>query len=157
MVKLELAGRVARDAEVFTTKTGSKIVNFSVAVSVPVMKENQACFFEMKAFSPLDGIASELMKGDAVYIVAEPRTEKWERDGKSHSKLIWIPVLLVPYQKDANATAGPSTQRAAPKAKAPAPEAETETKADEDDVPFAVAWWLGLFIPVAAHAASLIT
>jgi len=125
MLKLECAGRVTGEPKVFNTKTGNKIVSFSVAVSTADMKEVKPAYIDFKVFPPFAEAASRLGKGDPVYVVATGRMESWEKEGKTFNKLVWIPVFMSVHQSSGGArpATSPTTEPA-------------DAKADTDDLPF---------------------
>lgn len=125
MVKLELAGRLTRDAEVKTTTGGHEVVNFAVAVSVPY-KEIESAFFDFKCWPPWSRVVKRLKKGQPIHVVATPRTERWEKEGKSYSKLVWYPVSIsVPPNTDEPGASAPTVDKK-----------EKEDDAGSDDLPF---------------------
>lgn len=90
-----ILGRLTRDVEVRYGQSGIAVATFTVAVNRK-WKDKNGEAQEETAFVPvvLFGLpaqwASERRKGESVIIVGRLRTDSWEKDGATHSRLVLI-------------------------------------------------------------------
>ena len=90
-----LVGRLAREAELKFTSSGTAILKFSIAVNRSVKKgdkwEDEASFFDCTMFSKMaESVNKYLEKGKQVSIIGELVQNRWEKDGKQNSKVVII-------------------------------------------------------------------
>lgn len=83
MKKLIIAGNVTKDIEIRKIKTADSeisVATISVAVNE---KDNEAVFFDVEVWRGLaDVCAKNLAKGSGVSIIAEVKSNSYEKDGK---------------------------------------------------------------------------
>lgn len=86
-----IVGNLVRDCEVFATKSGSEIANFTVAVNDRVKNgdewEDYPNYIDCKLFNASKRIP-KLVKGAKVAIKGKLHQDRWEKDGKKSSKLL---------------------------------------------------------------------
>lgn len=90
--KAIIIGRVTRDIELSTTKSGHNVVSFSVALNKRG-KEDEAIFLDMVAWNKAAEILAQYAtKGKQIAIVGHLDVEKWEdKDtGKNRSKVVIV-------------------------------------------------------------------
>ena len=90
--KVFIQGRLTKNPEVIQTQSGTKVANFSVAYNRPYKDKDgnwqeETSFFDVKAFNGLTEKVSKLQKGDMILIEGRLVQERWEKDGKSASKI----------------------------------------------------------------------
>jgi len=89
-----IVGRLVRDAELKTTKTGVVVLKFSVAVNSSKKDGDKwvdiPSFFDVQFWGKsAAAISSYLTKGKQIAIAGELRQERWtDTEGKSCSKII---------------------------------------------------------------------
>jgi single-strand DNA-binding protein len=89
-----LTGNLTRDAELRHGQTGTPVLNFSVAVN---QREKQgenwvdrASFFDCVMFgNRAEAIAGYLLKGTSVAVDARLWQDRWEKDGRKGSKVMF--------------------------------------------------------------------
>lgn len=84
-------GRLTRDAELTYNNTGTAFLNFSIAYSRSIKKNDQwddkSCFIEGVMFGKRgESLAKYLIKGQQITITGELDFERWEKDGQKRSK-----------------------------------------------------------------------
>lgn len=130
-----LVGRLTRDAELRYSASGTAICNFSIAVNRRVKKGDQwsdeVSFFDLALFDKTaENLNKYLVKGAQVAVQGELRQERWEKDGKTMSKLsvhVGNVQLL---------GGGKSGGQQAPERREPESDGSFDPKAYEDDIPF---------------------
>lgn len=91
-----LMGNVTRDVEVRYTKSGTAVVNFSLAYNRRVKDasgeyKDQASFIECQAWGKTaEFISKYWSKGKKMLINGRLEQQRWEKDGKNNSKVIII-------------------------------------------------------------------
>lgn len=90
-----ITGRLTSDAELKYLPSGSAVAEFSVAVNRSWKQgdewKEEAAFFNCKAFGKLAEAAGEMFtKGACVTVDGYIKQESWERDGKKHSKYVYV-------------------------------------------------------------------
>lgn len=83
-----LSGRLTRDPEMKTTKTGKTVCNFSLACND---FGDNVSFFECQAWEKTSEIIEKYCKkGNKVLIVGRPTQQRWDdpETGKARSKII---------------------------------------------------------------------
>lgn len=88
MNKVILTGRVVRDVERILEKDGKVLWTFSVAVNYGNDKD-RVDFFDCEYWSDTD-VELELSKGRLVMINGRLRQSRWEKDGKSLSRVVIV-------------------------------------------------------------------
>ena len=89
---LSINGRLVRESELRFSTSGTAILKFSIAVNRSVKKgdkwEDEASFFDCTFFGKMaESVNKYLEKGKQVSIVGELVQNRWEKDGKQHSKV----------------------------------------------------------------------
>lgn len=87
-----LIGRLTRDAELKYLSSGSAVCKFSIAVNRRIKKgdawEDEASFFNVVLFGKAgESINQYLTKGKQVAIDGELHQSRWEKDGKTESRV----------------------------------------------------------------------
>jgi len=90
--KAILIGRLTRDAELKYLSSGSAVCKFSIAVNRRIKKgdawEDEASFFNVVLFGKAgESINQYLTKGKQVAIDGELHQSRWEKDGKTESRV----------------------------------------------------------------------
>lgn len=88
-----LIGRLARDCELKYTSGGMAIANLSLAVNRRVKKGEQwteeVSFFEVTLWGKTaEGLSKYLLKGKQIAVEGELKQERWQKEGKSMSKVV---------------------------------------------------------------------
>lgn len=129
-----LIGRLTRDAELKYLSSGSAVCKFSIAVNRRVKKgeswEDEASFFSIVLFGKSgEALNQYLVKGKQVAIDGELHQSRWEKDGKTESRVeIYAnSVQLLGGDKKEHATPYQTRQESAP--------ADQEPH-DDSDIPF---------------------
>ena len=86
MIQLQFIGQLGKEAEVREVGQ-TKVINFSVAVSVGYGEKKSTIWVECSKFGEKTGISDYLKKGTKVYVSGEPSIRTWEKDGKSGASL----------------------------------------------------------------------
>ena len=91
-----LVGRLVKDADVKTYDNGGSIYNFTIAVnrSVKVNEEwkDEASFFDCKY--SVKSSKLQLKKGMQVAVSGYLKQDRWEKDGKTNSKIVVVVTNL---------------------------------------------------------------
>lgn len=139
MKQLTIAGRIGKDAEIRSTRDGTQVCGFTVAVSGR-KKDDPATWFSVSIFGKRgEALAQYLRKGTAVTIVGDLTARTFEgRDGQTRIDLgvVASEVTLLgggqrDEQRDAEGRSGGSYDRPPPRA--------GDGVADDDfdpDIPF---------------------
>lgn len=88
-----LVGRLTKDPESRTSKSGSSVVNFSIAVNRHLKDgSDKANFFDVIVFGQTAAFVSEyLKKGDLVLVSGSLEQQTWEtQDGQRRSRVVII-------------------------------------------------------------------
>jgi len=93
--RVDLIGRLTRDAELKTTANGFAVCNFSIAVNRKKKNgdqwEDEANFFDVTSFSKqAEYLHQYLIKGKQVGIDGELKQDRWQQDGQNRSRVIII-------------------------------------------------------------------
>lgn len=130
-----LEGNLCRDVETKTTGSGLLIASFSLAYNDSYKKGDeyikQSHFFDVVAFRDAAKDCAGFTKGQLVHIEGKLSQDRWEKDGKTQSKVKIIAFKVEPMAGRGKNNA-PSSQSAPNK---PAP-AKAAPPPDPDDVPF---------------------
>jgi len=90
---------LVRDCEVKTFDGGNSVLSFTVARNRDVKKGEEwvqeVDFFDCKYWCKSTKIADILKKGQTVYLSGDPRQDRWEKDGQTHSRVIFNVYKLV--------------------------------------------------------------
>jgi len=87
-----IIGRLTRDAELSYTKSGTAISKFSIAYSRKYKSDGQqkeeTSFFDCIMWGKMaESLNQYLKKGDKIGVGGELKQDRWEKDGKTHSKI----------------------------------------------------------------------
>jgi len=87
-----IVGRLTNDAKLEYTNSGLAICSFSIANNKDIKKgdkwEKYASFFDVTLFGKHgEAVSKYLTKGGQVAIQGEIKQDRWEKDGKNHSKI----------------------------------------------------------------------
>jgi len=92
--KVMLIGRLTRDPESRSIKSGSAVVNFGMAVNRTYTKQEsgerveETCFLDLEAWGRQgETIARYMKKGSQIYVEGRLKLDTWEKDGQKQSKL----------------------------------------------------------------------
>lgn len=91
-----IIGNLTAKPEKKNIKSGSSLLNFSVAVNRRWRDKNdnweeQTSFFDVTAWGELaDNIEASLDKGTRVIITGRLEQQTWEKDGKNQSKVVLV-------------------------------------------------------------------
>ena len=84
-----LVGNLTRDAEVDYLPSGTACGKFSIAVSYRKGEKNETSYFDCKGFGKMcESLKPYLVKGKKVSVTGELRQERWEKDGRTQSKIV---------------------------------------------------------------------
>ena len=114
---VSINGRLVREAELKYASSGTAILKFSIAVNRSVKKgdkwEDEASFFDCTFFGKMaESVNQYLSKGKQVSIIGELVQNRWEKDGKQHSKVeIIVNKLQLLGGKDEQKQEKPSYQK----------------------------------------------
>jgi single-strand DNA-binding protein len=100
MNTITLKGNLTRDAEVKSTQTGKTVINLGLAVNrrkkVGDTWKDDPHFFDItywpseKPEGNIQREVAKLSKGKQVIFDAHPEQQRWEKDGQSHSKVVFV-------------------------------------------------------------------
>lgn len=92
--KVMLIGRLTRDPESRSLKSGSSVVSFGMAVNRTYTKQEsgerveETCFLDLEAWGRQgETIARYMKKGSQIYVEGRLKLDTWEKDGQKQSKL----------------------------------------------------------------------
>ena len=155
--KVLLIGRLTRDPESRSTKGGSSVVSFGLAVNRTYTRQEsgerveETCFLDVEAWGRQgENIARFMKKGRQIFVEGRLKFDSWEKDGQKHSK---IRVVVENFQfidsqgggggggDGEGGAGGGSRTRSAPKsspvgATAPGETPQDDYPAQDDDIPF---------------------
>jgi single-strand DNA-binding protein len=133
-----IVGRITRDSELRYTASGSALCNFSVATNRRVKKgdewQDDTSFIDLTLWNKqAEGLNKYLTKGTQVVIQGYLKQERWEKDGKTMSKLaVHVDdIQLVGWKREG--------QSEAPRSQAPSQSRKSEDFDPNDypdDIPF---------------------
>ena len=135
-----LVGRCTRDGELRYSASGTAICNFSIAVNRRVKRGDQwsdeASFFDLSLWEKqAENLNKYLVKGTQVAVQGELRQERWDKDGKTMSKVavhVANVQLLGGGKSGADTNAGSKPQREAPTNQAD----DFDPNTYQDDIPW---------------------
>jgi single-strand DNA-binding protein len=85
-----VVGRLVRDAEIKTLPNGTEVAELSIANNWSWKKGDQwvdeVSYFDVTKFNPR-GLGRYLTKGTQIAVNGEIQQQRWEKDGKSHSRV----------------------------------------------------------------------
>jgi len=90
---IEISGRMCRDPELKHIGTkGTKLANFSIALTMGEGQYKKAHYFDCKAWSlAADGVVTNYRKGDAIEVRGMIQQETWtDKDGQKRSKIVIV-------------------------------------------------------------------
>jgi single-strand DNA-binding protein len=88
-----LIGRLTRDPETRSTKSGSSVVSFGLAVNRTYSRESgekveETCFIDIEAWGRMgENIAKYTRKGRQLFVEGRLKFDSWEKEGQRRSKL----------------------------------------------------------------------
>lgn len=83
-----LMGRITKDPEETSTKSGKSLVNFTLAVD---KGNEQAAFFDITAWDKLAEIVCKYTgKGSKILVQGRLDQQVWEKDGRKNSKVVIV-------------------------------------------------------------------
>tara|TARA_B100001248_G_scaffold262736_1_gene261987 strand:- start:50088 stop:50507 length:420 start_codon:yes stop_codon:yes gene_type:complete len=138
-------GNLTRDPELRTSKTGTAVCTFTLAVSRTFKGQDgsqreETAFVDVTAFGRQGEVISQYCsKGKPLFVEGRLRLDQWEtNNGEKRSKL---GVTLESFQfvgarGDNNSAGGTQYEQSAPPARAQAPVAAGHAESIDDDVPF---------------------
>ncbi len=86
-----LIGRLTKDPELRFTNSGKAVANFSIAVNRKKGEEEYVSFFDCTVWGTLaEGVAASLNKGDRAIVEGNLEQERYEKDGKTVSKIVLV-------------------------------------------------------------------
>lgn len=85
--KCIIGGHLTKDWELRTSQSGSSVAKSGIAVNHRYKDKEEVCFVDLTAFGQTAEILAEhTQKGSAVLVEGRLQLERWEKDGKQHSK-----------------------------------------------------------------------
>lgn len=134
--KLIATGNLGRDAEVKFIPSGTAVTEFSIAISLGWGDKKRTEWLECQAWGErFQKLAQYLLKGTSVLIEAEPRTEKWTKDGVEKVRTRWN-IREIDLQGGKKDGAHRESTPAAPPADAPPADAPPADGYYGDDIPY---------------------
>ncbi len=113
-----IIGRLGKDAESRVTTTGTKVVNFNVALEVGWGERAKTMWVRCKWFGDSAAkVAQYIRKGDRIGVIGSCELETWDSDGKTGAAVV-LNVREVTLCSDKKDGAQPATG-AAPAASTP--------------------------------------
>jgi len=93
--ELTIAGNLTADPELRTTSTGAAVCRFRIA-NTPRIKaddgtwrDGEPTFLDCQAWRALaENIAESLRRGDRVLVAGRIRTERWDSDGQTRTRVV---------------------------------------------------------------------
>lgn len=90
-----LVGRVTKDADLRYATNGVAVLNFSIAVNESRKQGDQwveeASFFDVTLFGKMgESVHRYMTKGKQVAVSGRLQQQRWQKDGKSNSKIVVI-------------------------------------------------------------------
>ena len=123
VTSVQFTGRLTKDAEQVTTKTGTTLARFSVATN---FSRDTAHFFDCTVFGRQSEWVAGMKKGDRVAVHGRLSKDEWQgNDGKKYSKLTVIANDVVSFTYHDQPASKPVVE------KAPAAEGD-----GGEDIPF---------------------
>lgn len=132
-----VVGRLTRDVETVTTKSGKTVAKFGVAVD----SRKETVFLNCEAWNGTgEFVAKYFKKGKPISLVGELAQESWESDDGKKTRLVFCVdrvnfVVGVP-KKDEEAAPEPASPKPKSTKKARVPEDVNYNTGPEDDIPF---------------------
>lgn len=88
--QVTLVGRLTKDPEIRTTKSGKKLANMSIAVN-KYSKDEPANFFNVQCWEKTaDFVDNYLSKGSQILISGSLEQQVWEDNGQKHQRVIVV-------------------------------------------------------------------
>jgi single-strand DNA-binding protein len=111
-----IEGNLTRDPEFKQTKNGTSICNFSIATNRYLPKGDGeftdiVSYFDVTVWSQLaESCRDELFKGRGVRIIGRLQQDRWEKDGKTNSRVIIVAehIVFKPVARDKKPTPPPA-------------------------------------------------
>jgi len=137
--RVELLGRVGKDAETKFTGAGAAVTNFSVATTRSWKDQASGEWKEATDWHNIvlwkqENLSNYLLKGTRVYVAGRLQTRNYEKEGRTiHITEIVADEVILLGVKDGESSAGkPSGLVSKPRATSAKPNSEIT----DDDVPF---------------------
>lgn len=89
MNSVNLIGRLTRNPELRTTKTGKSVCSFSIAINHGFKENKTVSYIDCEFWSSTaEYVSNYLKKGNLVSISGELRQDRWQdKDGRNQSKI----------------------------------------------------------------------
>jgi single-strand DNA-binding protein len=130
-------GNIGRDPEVRYLPSGQAVAEFSVAANEKFKKSDGSKgehteWYNCRCYGKLAELVGEYRRsGDLVFIQGRMHTDKWEKDGQPHSRV----MLNIDTMRGLSGKRSAGTSSAAPQSKPPEPSPHGGEDFD-DDIPF---------------------
>jgi single-strand DNA-binding protein len=149
--KVLLIGRLTRDPETRSLKSGTSVVSFGLAVNRTYTRQEsgekveETCFLDIEAWGRTgETIARYMKKGRQIFIEGRLKLDTWEKDGQKRSKLSVVVDNFQFIDGQGGGEGGGEgggrprgAQRPAPAAAAPVGDTpQDDYPAGDDDIPF---------------------
>jgi single-strand DNA-binding protein len=148
--KVLLIGRLTRDPESKSTKSGNGVVSFGLAVNRTYTRQEsgekveETCFLDVEAWGRTgETIARYMKKGRQIFIEGRLKFDSWEKDGQKHSKIRVVCESFQFIDSQGGGAEGEGGGRARPASRpapvgstAPADTPQDDYPAADDDIPF---------------------
>lgn len=123
-----LIGNLGKDPEIRTTKSGTKVSNFSLATQRRTKQdekwESVTDWHNVTCYAQTAEICEKfLSKGKQVFVEGMLREDRWERDGKRHSRVVVVANNLQLLGKREDSGKG-------------SPASEVKSDYSDEDIPF---------------------
>jgi len=130
--EVKIGGNLTRDAELKYTNSGKAIARFSIAHNSSYKKgetwEEEVSFFDVTVLGASAEKAGGLTKGSRVNLSGKLKQERWEKDGKTNSRVVIIAFTVEVMPRTDKPNEAPPTTPNAPE--------PPHTDDFADDVPF---------------------
>lgn len=139
--RVMLIGNLTRDVEMHYMPSGDGIASFGLATSrrwkdKQGQRQEEAEFHNITIFGGLAKVCGDyLKKGAKIYLEGRLKTEKWEKDGQQHSRVVIIGENM--HMLDGKKAQSPTSDSYQAAQQQGAGSAEDQGYSDfEDDIPF---------------------
>jgi len=99
-----LEGNLVKDPELKYLSNGTPLCTFTVGVNRSWKQgdewKEEASFFDIQCWGKMaEGVANGLFKGKGVVVNGRLKQERWERDGKTFSKVLVVASNVFPKER----------------------------------------------------------
>jgi single-strand DNA-binding protein len=140
---LTITGKLTRDIEITTMRSGAEIGAVGLAVNRSRKQGDEwieeVSFLDLKIISNAVKIAEKIHKGEGVIVTGQVQQDRWEKDGQKQSKVYVVVDQIRPLRgKEATAgdVHGQSDSRTRPATKVARNDSRDDDIFYEDNVPF---------------------